>query len=177
MELLKEPNEAITKQLFLTSLYEHKEPIKIKIVHVSKLIKSKFGKLNIFLDMEILTDFKECRALKLNANNESEKDNNGNDIIIKMNAINNIIGLPYTLTKTNQENIFKVSNKSNLFPILNHALIKNGVINPDNKQGFNISLEEIQENLNNLVCFVKVEHITNTDYEPYFKLIVHEQEL
>ena len=67
-----------------------------------------------------------------------------------MNAINNIIGLPYTLTKTDKENIFKVSNKSNLFPILNHALIKNGVINPENKQGFNISLQEIQENLNNL---------------------------
>lgn len=176
MELLKEPNEAITKQLFLTSLYEHKEPIKIKIVHVSKLIKSKFGKLNIFLDMEILTDFKECRALKLNANNEPEKDNNGNDIIIKMNAINNIIGLPYTLTKTNQENIFKVSNKSNLFPILNHALIKNGVINPDNKQGFKISVQEIQDHLNGLTLFVKCVYVTNTEYDPYFKLIVHEQE-
>ena len=176
MELLKERNEAITKNLFLSSLYEQKEPIKINIVNVSNIIKSKFGKLNIFIDMEILTDFKECRALKLNANNEPEKDKNGNDIIIKMNAINNIIGLPYTLTKTDKENIFKVSNKSNLFPILNHALIKNGVINPENKQGFNISLQEIQENLNNLVCFVSVIYVTNTDYEPYFKLIVHEQE-
>ena len=112
--------------------------------------------------------------MKLNANNEPEKDNNGNDILIKINAINNIIGFPYTLQKTRQENIYKVSNKANIFPLLNYALIQNGQINKENKQGFNISVEEIQEALNNLTCCISCKLITNTKYEPYFKIIVNE---
>ena len=174
MELLNEPNEAITKNLFLSSLYQHKEPIKINIVNVGKVVKSKFGKLNIFVDFKIISDFPNCSSLKLNANNEPEKDNNGNDILIKINAINNIIGFPYTLQKTRQENIYKVSNKANIFPLLNYALIQNGQINKENKQGFNISVEEIQEALNNLTCCISCKLITNTKYEPYFKIIVNE---
>ena len=63
MELLNEPNEAITKNLFLSSLYQHKEPIKINIVNVGNVVKSKFGKLNIFIDFKIISDFPNCSRL------------------------------------------------------------------------------------------------------------------
>ena len=173
MELLNEPNDAITKNLFLSSLYEYKKPIKINIVNVGNVVKSKFGKLNIFIDFKIISDFPNCSSLKLNANNEPETNENGN-IIIKVNAKNNIIGFPYSLQKTDKEKIYKVSNKANIFPLLNYALIKNGMIQKDNKQGFNISLQEIKESLINLNCCISCELITNTKYEPYFKLIINE---
>lgn len=174
MELLNEPNKAITKNLFLSSLYEHKQPIKINIVNVGDVVKSKFGKPNIFIDFKIISEFPQCLSLILNANNEPKKDKNGNNILIKINAINNIISLPYTLTKTRQDNIYKVSNQNNLFPLLNYALIKTNQINKDNKQGFNISINEIQETLINLTCCISSELITNTKYNPYFKIVVNE---
>ena len=52
MELLNEPNQAITKNLFLSRLKEHKEPIKIKIVNVGSIFKSKMSnKPNLFIDI------------------------------------------------------------------------------------------------------------------------------
>ena len=55
MELLNEPNPAITKNLFLSSLKKHKEPIKIKIVNVGSIFKSKMSnKPNLFIDILIL---------------------------------------------------------------------------------------------------------------------------
>lgn len=172
MELLNEPNKAITKNLFLTSLKDSNQTIKLKIVGVGNVFKSKMnGKPNIFIDFNICSSF-ECNIIKLNVNNEPEKDNNGNNIIIKDNVYNNIVSLPYNLTETRQPNIYKVSNKSNIFNILNYALIQNKAIDKNNFKGFNISDKEIKEYLMDLVLYVKCQLVTETDFKPYLKLIV-----
>lgn len=172
MELLNEPNKAITKNLFLTSLKDSNKTIKLNIVGVGNVFKSKMNnKPNMFIDFNICSNF-ECNIIKLNVNNEPEKDSNGNEIIIKENVFNNIVSLPYNLTETRQDNYYKISNRSNLFNILNYALIKNKKINGNNTKGFNISIKEIQENLLNLSLFVKCVLVTDTNYKPYLKLIV-----
>ena len=172
MELLQEPNPSITKNLFLTSLNESKETIKIKIVNVGNIFKSKMnGKPNIFIDILILSHF-ECKTLKLDANNKPETNEEGKEIITKENILNNIVSIPYNLVSDRHNpNNYIVSNRSNIFNILNYALQEKELINKNNNQGFNITEKEIQEALINIVCCVKCELITNTNYKPYLKLI------
>lgn len=175
MELLNEPNKAITKNLFLNSLYESKETIKIKIVNVGNVFKSKMNnKPNIFIDMLILSQF-NCNVLKLDHNNEPIRNEKGN-IIINENILNQIVSLPYNLGVNEPDNnLYVISNKSNLFNLINYCLIEKDKINSNNNQGFKLNENEIKETLNNMVLNVKCQEITNTNYKPYLKLIpVHE---
>ena len=135
MELIPEPTKEFDKSLFFENLEEHGEPINIKCVDVSELNKSKInGKPTIFINFEILNEF------------EIKKIDNNNNVII-INPLNQIINLPYSLQETREPDIYKVSNNSNLYPLLNHALKENNKIPLNNTRGFNISLLEIQENL------------------------------
>lgn len=172
MELLNEPNQAITKNLFLSSLKKHKEPIKIKIVNVGSIFKSKMSnKPNLFIDILILNHF-NCSMLKLDANNEPETKENNEPVIINENILNEIVSIPYNLTENkNNPNNYIVSNRSNLFNILNYCLQEKKLINANNNKGFNISEKEIKEALIDVVLYVKCELITNTNYKPYLKLI------
>ena len=49
MDLIKEPNPAFSKQLFLQSLYELDKPVKFSILKTGNVFKSKMnGKPNFF---------------------------------------------------------------------------------------------------------------------------------
>lgn len=160
MELINEPTKEFNKNVFFENLEKHGKPIIIKCVEVSNINKSKINnKPTIFLNLEILTEF----PIK-------KRDGNGN--IIKINPLNQIVNIPYTLTETRQDNIFKVSNNSNLFQLLNQALKENNKIPQNNTKGFNISFEEIQEYLNGIsfkvICILEKK----TNYTPYYKLVI-----
>jgi hypothetical protein len=172
MELLNEPNKAITKNLFLTSLYESKETIKVKIVNVGNVFNSKMnGKPNIFLDLLILTNF-ECKSLKLDPNHEPIKNDDGTNIIVKENILNNIVSMPYNLgvNERTRDN-YVISNKSNLFNLINYCLIEKEKITANNRQGFSLTEQEIKETLMGMVLNVTCQEITNTNFNPYLKLI------
>lgn len=172
MELLNEPNQAITKNLFLSSLKENKQPIKIKIVNIGNVFKSKMNnKPNIFIDFLILSHF-NCKMLKLDANNEPETNENNEQIIITNNILNEIVSIPYNLIENKDNpNNYIISNRSNLFNILNYCLQEKNLIDANNNKGFNISQKEIKETLINMVFDVKSQLVTNTNYKPYLKLI------
>lgn len=160
MELIPEPTKEFNKNIFFENLEKYGQAIKIKCVEVSELSKSKINnKPTIFLNLEILTEF----PIK-------KRDGKGNTI--KINPLNQIINLPYSLTETRQDNIFKVSNNSNIWPLLNHALKVNNLIPENNSRGFNIAIEEIQDNLTNMVFNVRCILQKETSYTPYYKLIV-----
>lgn len=160
MELINEPTNEFNKNDFFISLCNYGKPINIKCVEVSEITKSKINnKPTIYLNMEILNQFDIIK-----------KDANDKEIII--NPLNQIVNLPYGLQETRQDNIYKVSNKSNLYELLNHALKEKDLIPENNTKGFNISLPEIQDALKGIVFKVVSMLETDTNYKPYYKLMV-----
>lgn len=90
---------------------------------------------------------------------------------IKINPLNQIIKIAYTLKQTRVKNVYEVSNHANLYPLLNFALKQNKIINENNTKGFNINLNEIQENLKGIIFNIKCVLEENTSFKPYYKLI------
>ena len=178
MDLIKEPNPAFNKQLFLQSLYQLDKPVQFKILKTGNIYKSKMnGKPNFMVEMEILTDFPDCKVMDLDLIGLPKLDDDGNKIVIKINAKDEIIALPYELKPSNQPELYTVSNKTNLFSILNYACITKGTVKPGNQQGFkNVSYDEIQEALTGIVFWGKVVRVEKTKYKPYFKLVPTENE-
>ncbi len=75
-----------------------------------------------------------------------------------------------------QPDTYNISNKTNLFSILNYAFIINGTVKAGNQQGFNnVTYEEIREALTGLVFWGKVVYIEKTQYKPYYKLVPTEE--
>lgn len=178
MDLIKEPNPAFNKQLFLQSLYELNKPVKLSILKTGNIFKSKMnGKPNFFVEMEILTDFPNCKVLDLDLIGYPKRDDNGNRIVTKINAKNEIIGLPYELKPSKEQDHYNISNKTNLFSILNYAFINKGIVKPGNLQGFNnVTYEEISQALTGLVFCGKVVLVEKTTYKPYYKLVPTEED-
>ena len=177
MDLIKEPNPAFDKQLFLQSLYELDKPVKLGIIKTGKVYKSKMnGKPNFFIEMEILSDFPDCKVYELDLIGYPKKDENGNKIVTKINAKDEIIGLPYELKPSREPELYNISNKTNLFSILNYACITKDIVKPGNLQGFkNVTYDEISQALTGVVFWGKVVRVEKTTYKPYFKLVPTEE--
>ena len=173
MDLIKEPNPAFNKQLFLQSLYEYDEPIEVKILKLGNIFKSKMnGKPNFFIEMEILSNFPDCKVMDLDLIGNPQRNKDGTKKVVLINAKDEIIGLPYELKPAREPELYNISNKTNLFTILNYAFITKGVVKPGNQQGFNnVTYDEIREALTGLELKVKVVLVEKTTYKPYYKLV------
>ena len=173
MELIKEPNPAFNKQLFLESLAGLGKPIEVKIISVGNVFTSKMnGNPNFFIEMEILTDFPDCKVLGLDLVGEPQYNEDGSKRVTKINAKGEIIGFPYQLVPTKEPEVYKISNKTNLFSLVNYAFIKEGIVPEGNRRGFNkVSFDIIVKTLTGLE--LKVTSVLNkkTQYKPYYKLI------
>ena len=173
MDLIKEPNPAFNKQLFLQSLHNHKQAVHFKILKTGNVFKSRMnGKPNFFVEMEILSDFPDCKVFDLNLIGNPKVNEDGSKKVIKINAKDEIIGLPYELKPAREPELYNISNKTNLFSLLNYAFICNGTVKAGNQQGFNnVSYEEISQALTGLDFWGKVVLVEKTTYKPYFKLV------
>ena len=179
MELIKEPNPAFDKKWFLKSLHKLDKPIRFKINGIGNIYKSKMnGKPNFFVEMEILTDFPDCEILQLNEVGDPILNEDGNKLTTFINAKDEIIGIPYPLVPSRDPNLYVVSNKTNLFKILNPALISKEMVKPGNQKGINnISFEEITEALKGFQFTGKSVLIEKTTYNPYYQLITVNEEV
>lgn len=172
MDLIKEPNPAFDKQLFLQSLYEKDEPVQFKVLKIGNIFKSKMnGKPNFFMEMEILTDF-NCKILELDLVGYPQKDENGNKITKTVNVKDQVIGLPYQLVPAREPDKYNISNKTNLFPMVNYAFMSKEIVPKGNQQGFtNVTIDELREALTGLEFRAKVVYIEKTTYKPYYKFV------
>ena len=160
MELIPEPTKEFNKGLFFECLEKHGEPIKIKCLEVSDIRKGKRNhEVTITLNFEILTKF----VIK-------KRDGNGN--IIKINPLNQIINVSYSMKETRQPDIYEVSNNRNLFPLLNQALKENDKTPANNTRGFYIALNEIKENMIDKEFKVISRLHKETNLQPYYKLLI-----
>lgn len=92
--------------------------------------------------------------------------------LLKQIGLDEIIGLPYELKPAREPELYNISNKTNLFSLLNHAFISKGIVKEGNQQGFNnASYDEIREALTGLTFWAKVVLVEKTTYKPYYKLV------
>lgn len=177
MDLIKEPNPAFNKQLFLKSLHDLDKPVQFRVLKLGNIFKSKMnGKPNFFVELEILTDFPDCEIYELDLIGYPKRNDDGTKSTIKINAKDEIIGLPYELKPSREPELYNISNKTNLFSILNYAFINKGIVKAGNQQGFNnVSYDEISQALTGLVFWGKVVLIEKTTYKPYYKLVPTEE--
>ena len=118
MDLIKEPNPAFDKTLFLQSLYKKDEPVQFKVLKLGNIFKSKMnGKPNFFVELEILSNF-DCKIMELDLIGYPQKDENGNKITKTVNVKNQVIGLPYPLVPAKEPDKYNISNKSLIYNII-----------------------------------------------------------
>lgn len=172
MDLIKEPNPAFDKTLFLQSLYKKDEPVQFKVLKLGNIFKSKMnGKPNFFIELEILSNF-DCKIMELDLIGYPQKDEDGNKITKTVNVKNQVIGLPYPLVPAKEPDKYNISNKTNLFSIVNYAFINKEIVPEGNQQGFNnVTYDELREALTGLEFMAKAVYIEKTTYKPYYKLV------
>lgn len=170
MDLIKEPNPSFDKQLFLQSLHKNDEPVQFKVLKLGNIFKSKMnGKPNFFVEMEILSNF-NCKVMELDLIGNPQKDDDGNKITKTVNVKNQVIGLPYQLVPAREPDKYNISNKTNLFPIVNYGFICKEIVPEGNQQGFNnVTFDELKEALTGLEFWAKSVYIEKTTYKPYYK--------
>lgn len=172
MELIKEPNPAFNKQLFLKSLYEHDQPVQFKILKLGNIYKSKQnGKPNFMVEMEIQSNF-NCKVLVLDLVGLPQVDEDGQKITKTENVNGQIIGLPYELKPAREHDKYIISNKTNLYPLVNYGFIYKEIVPEGNQQGFNnVTFDELKEVLTGLSFWAEVMYIEKTNYNPYYKFV------
>ena len=173
MDLIKTPNPSFDKSLFLKSLAKQDQPVEFKITGVGNIFKSKMnGNPHFFIEMEILTDFLNCATYELDLVGNHLINDDGTKNIVKINAKGEIIGFPYQLVPSTEPEKYTVSNKTNLFSLLNYAFITKGIVGDGNQQGFNnVTFDEIKEALLDLKFKGTSILHTKTRYNPYYKLV------
>ena len=173
MKFMYESNPAFNKRLFLQSLYRFNKPVQFKVLKLGNIFKSKMnGKPSFFLELEILTDFPDCEIRELDSMGNIQENDDGSIKTIKINAKDEIIGFPYELKPSDEPELYDVSNRTNLFAILNKGFIEKGRVKSGNQRGFyNVSYDEIKEALTGLVFWGKAVLVKETSYTPYFKLM------
>ena len=180
----EEIDKSITKKTFLSSILSwYPQGVQCHVEKVSKVLKDKFSKVpedrNISIIIKI-DDMEKCRMRKLDDEGKpiQVEDEYGEkqDKIIVGDATGKKVSLFFKLKLDEEDemnDLFYVSNLSAIFPLLNHALIKEEKVPEDNTDGFTITHEEIVDTLNDLSFIAKSEKVNQEDskFKAYNKLI------
>lgn len=175
MELIKTSNRAILKDNFIKALATTEKPVKLHITSTGNLYTSKQyrNKQNFYINFEVLDNL-DCEvATELDpSTNKPILTPTGDYNTTNKNIKGEIVGIPYGLTPNNDGNGYTITNKMNLYPIVNTCLISKGEVPKGNTYGFNsISFEEITEALQGVTFYAKSVLVTDTQYKPYYKLV------
>ena len=82
-----------------------------------------------------------------------------------------VVNIGFGLVAVDQDK-YKITFNSNLYPILNYAFITADIIPPHNAKDIIASEKEIYEVLINLEFKATSKYITETKFNPYYKLEV-----
>lgn len=184
MLLLDEKLKGSNKSLFLESLSNYPEGIPLEIVGTSRVFRGKMdNKPTIFVDVKVLSPMK-CKVRELDNEGNPIKNENHSYKTMSVEAQDYVIGIDFKLIPLKDEEmrklnvsptqsiIYRISPKTNIFSVLNYSLKEKGMISQTNERGFALTEEEIKEALEGETFVGKAVRVTDTDYKPYFKLVV-----
>ena len=173
--IFKEKPPRFNSQLFLQSVYhDRKDGIKLKIKEVSDIVKSKYGRNSIFLNLEVLGDFPECLNYEYDEKGIKKIDENGNPQKKRENPRGFTVGLPFQVNVI-QENKINVSEYSNLYSIIYPIAIYKGIAQRNTHyEEVTFSTGELKELLEDVIFRGIVKEVRKTNYNPYLRLEVKE---
>lgn len=174
--IFKEKPPKFNSQLFLNSIYHYKREVglKLKIAAISDIVKSKYGRNSIFLNLEVLDDFPECLNYEYDEKGIKKIDENGNPQKKRENPRGFTVGLPFQVNVI-QENKINVSEYSNLYNIIYPIAIYKGIAQRNTHyEEVTFSTEELKELLEDVIFRGIVKEVRKTNYNPYLRLEVKE---
>ena len=167
VEIIKESNPDLNKNLFLKTLSNVDSGVSLQITRVSDAIASNRNKKEdfIYIDFIVLDDF----TGKFILNN----DGTVKDETINING--EIIAIPFTLNEVDETGNYTIGRGKNLFNILNYGMKEKKMIPENNNSSIKCNYDEIKSALMDL-NFKGVGVLVNSkDFNDYYRLEVKEK--
>lgn len=166
VEIIKESNPDLNKNLFLKELSKLADGIGLKIIRISDAIASNRNKKDdfIYIDFEILDDFTGKFILT--------DDGTVKDETINING--EIIAIPFTLNEVDKSRNYTIGRGKNLFNILNYAMKQQKIIPMNNNSSIRCNYDEITSALTDLTFKATAKLVNSKDFNDYYRLEVLE---
>lgn len=168
VEIIKESNDDLNKNLFLKELSKVSDGVTLQITRISDAIASKRRNKNedfIYIDFLILDDF--TGKFKLN------DDGTVKDETINING--EIIAIPFTLNEIDESGNYTIGKGKNLFNILNYGMKEKNMIPKNNNSSIRCNYDEIKSALHDLNFKAIGVLINSKDFNDYYRLEVKEK--
>lgn len=164
VEIIKESNDNLNKNLFLKELAEKDDGVKLQITRISDAIPSNRNKKDdfIYMDFEVLDDFVGRFTLNNNGTVKDETANINGDII----------AIAFTLNEVDMNGNYTIGKGKNLFNILNYGMKEKNMIPESNKNSIKCSYKEIKSALLNLKFIATAKLVESKDFNDYLRLEV-----
>lgn len=166
VEIIKESNPDLNKNLFLKELSKVADGVSLQITRISDAIASNRNKREdfIYIDFLILDDL----SGKFILNN----DGTVKDETINVNG--EIIAIPFTLNEIDETGNYTIGRGKNIFNILNYGMKEKKMIPFNNNSSIKCNYDEIVSALSDL-NFKGVSNLINSkDFNDYYRLEVKE---
>lgn len=161
--IIEESNKNLNKNSFLNELKKKQDGISLKVIKVYDPNLSRNKREDyIYIDFKILEDFKGYFKDTAETNEIKQAEN------IK----DEIIALPFTLSRTDETGNYKITTGKNIYNILNFGLKQKHMIPADNEKGFYITFKEINEALSDLEFKAVTKEVKSNDFNNYLRLEV-----
>ena len=165
VEIIKESNDDLNKNLFLKTLAKANDGVNLQITRISDAIASKRRNKNedfIYMDFLILGDLTGKFILN--------DDGTVKDETINING--EIIAIPFTLNEVDESGNYTIGKGKNLFNILNYGIKEKNMIPSDNNSTIKCSYDEIVSALSDLKFKGVGKLINSKDFNDYYRLEV-----
>lgn len=166
VEIIKESNPDLDKNLFLRELAKVDNGVTLKITRISDAIASHRKKTDdfVYIDFLIVDDFKAPLVL-------DETGVTKTDVI---DATGDIIAIPFTLGEIDETGNYTIGRNSNLFQILNYGMKQHKMIPVNNNSSIRCNYGEIESALMDLNFKGTSNLFKSKDFNDYYRLEVLE---
>ena len=164
VEIIKESNPDLNKNLFIKELSKVADGVTLQISRISDAIPSNRNKKEdfIYIDFEILDEFKAPLILNENPSKENEM----------IDATGEIIAIPFTLSESDSTGNYLISRNKNIFNILNYAMKEKKMIPENNSSSIKCNYDEIKTALTDLKFKATGVLVNSKDFNDYYRLEV-----
>lgn len=166
VEIIKESNPDLDKNLFLRELAKVDNGVTLKITRISDAIASHRKKTDdfVYIDFLIVDDFKAPLVL----------DETGVAKTDVVDATGDIIAIPFTLGELDETENYTIGRNSNLFQILNYGMKHHKMIPVNNNSSIRCNYDEIESALLDLNFKATSKLFNSKDFNDYYRLEVLE---
>lgn len=168
VEIIKESNDDLNKNLFLKTLAKANDGVNLQITRISDAIASKRRNKNedfIYMDFLILGDLTGKFILN--------DDGTVKDETINING--EIIAIPFTLNEVDESGNYTIGKGKNLFNILNYGMKEKKMIPVNNNSSIRCNYDEIVAALSDLNFNATAKLVNSKDFNDYYRLEVNER--